>query len=150
MTRTRFLPIAVAVCVVAIDQLSKALIVSWLDLWESWPVLHGILNLTRVENPGVAFGLFGGNPIIWGTTTVIALIAMLGVMLARSSRSPLVLWGVGLVGGGALGNLVDRLRTGKVIDFMELRIWPVFNLADVAIVLGVGFLLWALLRPRSG
>ena len=147
--RSRFLPILVAICVLAIDQASKALVVSRLGLYESRPVFSGLLHLTRVENPGVAFGLFAGRPSVWGVAAVAALAVILWVALRRFSYSPPVLWGMGFTGGGALGNLIDRLRIGKVIDFVELPVWPVFNLADVAIVLGVGLFLWAGLRTEA-
>ncbi len=135
--------------VVALDQVSKALAMGALEPGRPVEIVDGVLRLLLTSNDGGAFGLFQG---FGGMITVLAAVVSVGIL-------GLLLWGppqprpltFGLIGivGGALGNLVDRFRHGAVIDFLELRwdhlSWPVFNLADTAIVIGTGLVLWALL-----
>lgn len=126
------------------DRLTKLAVRRALAVGESRPVIPGVLHLTHVQNPGAAFGLLPGQ------TTVLLLVAALTVaalaLALRAWREPLARAGSALVLGGAAGNLADRLRTGTVTDFIDLRVWPVFNLADVAIVAGTGLLALHLLR----
>ncbi|NPV71650.1 MAG: signal peptidase II [Firmicutes bacterium] len=105
---------------------------------QSIPVIPGVFHLTYVLNPGAAFGLFAQrtNYFIAVSVVVIALILLFGNRLARGNR--VLQAGFGLMLGGAVGNLVDRVVAGKVTDFMDFRIWPVFNVADASIVIGVG------------
>jgi signal peptidase II len=121
--------------VLALDQGTKALVRSGVDRGSEDPILPG-LELVHVKNEGVAFGIAAG-----GTTLVIALIsvALLGLVLyfARHVSKPLVWLPTGLLVGGAIGNILDRIRDGAVTDFLKLPAWPAFNLADVAIVAGV-------------
>jgi signal peptidase II len=124
-----------AAVVVAIDQATKALVVANLRLGESDPVLPGI-DLTYVRNSGVAFGaLAGGGAIVWALTGL-ALGGLLTYFAFRSERRWLWL-PVGAIAGGAIGNLVDRAREGAVIDFIDFVAWPAFNVADMAIVIGI-------------
>ena len=134
--------------VLAADQLTKVLLVSRLHPGDSRPLLTPILHLTYVQNTGAAFGLFKGQQAI-----VIAIsLAVIGWIIWEFRRpfahvAPAGWWGAGLVLGGAVGNLIDRLRLGYVIDFIDLRVWPVFNLGDSAITIGVALLILATLRP---
>jgi signal peptidase II len=133
-----------ALCVVALaaaaaDQLTKYLVVGTLELGDSVPVI-GPLSIHHVRNPGIAFGLFADATGIVIVLTSIA-IAALVVFFARSGRRhPLLPVAVGLVLGGSLSNLIDRLRLGHVTDFIDFDYWPAFNLADTFIVVGVGLL----------
>lgn len=132
-----------------LDRLTKRWIVSNFTLFESRPVLPGILSITYVENTGAAFSLFTQytSLLIIVSTLVIALVGW----LAWQSKSAKIRFALGLVLGGALGNLVDRALRGAVVDFIDLHIWPVFNVADIAIVCGVAILayLW-LIRGETG
>jgi signal peptidase II len=127
--------LALAGVVVALDQATKAAVASNIGRGNSVHVLPG-LELTNVRNSGVAFGLVGGaSPILIGLT-ILALIGVL-VYLAAGSTGPRVWVSGGLLLGGALANLADRVRIDSVIDWIDVPAWPTFNLADAAIVIGV-------------
>jgi len=130
----------VAAVAVAADQAVKALVLASLKTGESINVFYG-LDITLVRNDGVAFGaLGGGGPLI--LVLVLASVTLLLAYFARHARDRLLWLPVGAILGGAVGNLIDRMRIGKVIDFIDPIAWPAFNLADVFIVLGVaGFVL---------
>jgi signal peptidase II len=128
--------LAVAGVVVAADQASKAAIVSGLALGERVDLFAGF-DLERVTNSGVAFGLLSdaSDGLVLGITLT-ALAIVVGWFAADAARPRLWL-GVGLLVGGALGNLADRIREDAVTDFLDPPLWPAFNLADIAITLGV-------------
>jgi signal peptidase II len=132
------LTVALALLTVALDQLAKALIERSLVTGEQVDVL-GPLSLTLAHNDGVAFGLASGGGTALVALTVVALAFVL-VLFARDPTRPGMWLAVGLLAGGALGNLIDRVRTGAVTDYVDLLSWPPFNLADVAITLGVAAL----------
>ena len=135
--------LTVASLAFALDRLSKTWVAQTLELQESWPVLPGIFHLTYIRNPGAAFSLFTRHTSL---LTVISIVVVIGLLaLALRVRQPGVGLALGLVLGGAGGNLVDRIHSGSVVDFLDFRVWPVFNLADVAIVLGVSLLGYYLL-----
>lgn len=108
-----------------------------------------VLSLRVLHNTGVAFGLLAGlSPIV----AVILALTLLGVLFYnRSARqgAPVGHWGLGLMIGGALGNVVERLRFGYVLDYLDLHVWPVFNLADAAVVVGAGLLVVAFSRSAN-
>ena len=106
------------------------------------------IDLTNVRNSGVAFGLFGGGGRPGRDRLTVAAIALLFVYFAVHATAPGLWLVVGLVVGGALGNLADRVRIGAAIDFIDPPLWPAFNLADVAIVAGVAWLALMLLTPE--
>lgn len=145
----------VVLLILVADQLSKRWVVSHVRLGESWnplPLLQPLVSLTYVTNTGVAFGLFPA----WGDLFVgVAILAVAGI-LAYYLRLFLGLWVVelslGLVVAGAIGNLLDRLTYGHVVDFVDFKVWPVFNVADSAIVIGMAILVCYLWRhqDRSG
>ena len=117
------------------DQVAKALIEANLVPGEQVDVL-GPLQLTLAHNRGVAFGLASGGGLLLVALTVAAL-AVVGVLFARDPARRGMWVAIGLLAGGALGNLVDRVRAGEVTDYIDLLSWPPFNLADVAVTLGV-------------
>jgi signal peptidase II len=117
------------------DQVAKALIEANLVPGEQVDVL-GTLQLTLAHNRGVAFGLASGGGLLLVALTVAALVVV-GVLFARDPARPGMWVAIGLLAGGALGNLVDRVRVGEVTDYIDLLSWPPFNLADVAVTLGV-------------
>lgn len=135
--------------VILLDQVTKALALTFLVPGESQPIFPNIFHLTLVENQGIAFGLFqGSDRILFILITVsIAVLIWIGF---RSNRARLrTQAALGLILGGAVGNWVDRIRAGAVIDFLDFRIWPVFNVADMAITVGVGLFLLDLLRKQK-
>jgi signal peptidase II len=127
--------------IVALDQLTKALVRSGVALGDENGVFPGI-QIVHVRNKGVAFGALSGRPIVM----IVVLVALAGLVVwfALHSRRAHVWIPTGLLLGGALGNIIDRLRDGAVTDFIKLPLWPAFNLADMSIVLGVLALLWVL------
>jgi len=131
--------VAVVGLTVAADQVTKAIAVASLERGEEVNVFLG-LDMTYVRNEGVAFGaLSGGGPLL--VTAIAVALAGLVVFFVLNSKEPFLWLPVGLIIGGALGNLADRAREGAVVDFIDPIAWPAFNLADAAIVIGVlGFL----------
>ena len=129
--------------ILAVDQLTKALVRGAFRLGEEDPVFPGV-ELVRVHNRGVAFGAFSGQSAVM--IIVLAALAGLVIWFALHSRKPYVWIPTGMLLGGALGNIVDRLRDGYVTDFIKIPLWPAFNVADVSIVFGVLVLLWVLER----
>jgi signal peptidase II len=132
--------LAVAGTVVLVDQITKALIVAHRMLGERESVFIGI-DLNYVRNSGVAFGAFaGGRALVW-VLTGLALAGLLVYFTLRADRAWLWL-PVGAIAGGALGNLADRARDGSVVDFIDPIAWPAFNIADIAIVVGILGFVW--------
>jgi signal peptidase II len=130
----------VAGLVVMLDQITKAAIVANRMLGESESIFIGI-DLNYVRNSGVAFGAFAeGGALVWVLTTL-ALVGLVTYFAWRADRRWLWL-PVGAIAGGALGNLADRARDGAVVDFIDPVAWPAFNIADIAIVVGILGFAW--------
>lgn len=129
-----------------VDQSSKALIKYFLAEGESVPVIPHVFHLTYIRNPGAAFGLFAYQTTFFIVASIIVLVLVLVALKHIPENRWLFRLSLGLLLGGNGGNLLDRLRTGLVVDFLDLRVWPVFNLADCAIVLGAFLLVWELWR----
>ncbi|MDD4721201.1 MAG: signal peptidase II [Acidaminococcaceae bacterium] len=130
--------------VVLIDQLTKYLIVSTMTEGMSIPIIDQVFHLTLVLNPGAAFGMLEHNREFF---IVMAIVVLLAVVFMRKKimEEPFTIQlGIALFAGGALGNLIDRIQTGLVVDFFDFRIWPVFNMADIAICVGVGVMIWSI------
>ena len=152
----RRLELAVVAGVAVLDQITKLLVVMEMDLYQSIPIVPGLLNLTHIRNSGVAFGLlnsseFAFKPVVMA---VVALGALVGVGLYATQLPLGHKWaraGLALILGGAAGNLVDRARQGYVVDFVDAywrgRHFWAFNVADAAITVGVSILILDLLRP---
>lgn len=141
---------AVAGAAIVADQVTKRIVAGTLDLGDTQHVV-GPLDLHHVQNTGIAFGLFpGATSLVIALTTIV--IAWLLIVFARAgARHPVMPVGLGLVVGGSVSNLADRVRLGRVTDFLDVGWWPAFNLADTFIVVGVGLLVGAALiadRPR--
>lgn len=126
---------ALCLLVIALDQGAKAVIEARLVVGQHVHVL-GPLDLTLSHNSGVAFGLASGGGVALVALTLVALV-FVGVLFARNPGRPWMWVAVGLLAGGAFGNLIDRVRADAVTDFVDVLSWPPFNLADVAITLGV-------------
>jgi signal peptidase II len=134
---------ALCIAVLVLDQAAKAIVEHNLVPGQQVDVT-GPAGLTLSHNQGVAFGLASGSaaPLV---IFALAALVVVGVLLARNPGKPLIWAAAGLVAGGALGNLIDRLRAGAVTDFVEIGSWPPFNLADVAITCGVALFAWIFL-----
>jgi signal peptidase II len=139
-----------------LDQGSKWLVAGSLRLGEVRSIIPGIFSLTHLRNRGAAFGLFAdsGSPAVRAALIAFS-VAALGLVLYllwRGVSARATGWGLGLILGGALGNLVDRLRSGSVVDFLDFHLggyhWPAFNLADSAVVVGALLLMIEVLRPH--
>lgn len=138
------LPLAVVI----LDQFSKYIVVENMALGESIPIIEEVFHLTYILNPGAAFGMFAHNRLFFIAIAVI----VIGIIIWTRREILASPWevkaGCGLFLGGAIGNLIDRARQGLVIDFFDFRIWPVFNIADIAICIGVGLIIWNLLKTE--
>jgi len=139
----------IAVLILVADQISKYLVMAHLELGESWapvPALERWFIFRYATNTGVAFGLFPNK----GYLFMVIAMAVVVIIVLYYRHLPRGQWliriSLGLQLGGALGNLLDRVRLGRVTDFIDFRIWPVFNVADMAIVAGVSILAFSLLR----
>lgn len=137
----------VCALVVAADQAAKAAVEAHLVPGQYEDVL-GPLELTLSHNRGVAFGLAGGAGVGLVFVTAVAL-AVIGYLFARKPQRPGMWLAVGLVAGGAIGNLADRIRHDAVTDFIAVGSWPPFNLADVSITVGVLLLVYLYLRDAE-
>ena len=136
----------VALLVIIFDQLTKYNVVSNFYLGESVPVIENVFHWTYILNPGAAFGMFEGSRWFF---VVIAIGVLVGIWYMKDEINEggwMMQYGAALFGGGAIGNLIDRARSGLVIDFFDFRIWPVFNVADIAICVGVAMILWKVLQ----
>lgn len=138
------------IVLVLLDQLTKLAVVRHIQPGESLPLLGNVVYLTLVRNPGAAFGLLGyATPFLIIITLL--LVGLVWVYRHSITAQPGGLkFGLTLAVGGAVGNLIDRARLGYVIDFVDVGIWPVFNLADMGIVAGVMLLFWFILRTGRG
>ena len=139
----------VAALTLAADQVTKYLIVSNLELYESWapiPALARWFDIHYVTNTGSAFGLFQSGGMVLIVISIVVSLVIVFYYGHLPDGGWLIRLSLGLQLGGALGNLIDRLRLGHVIDFINFNIWPVFNLADTSIVCGVLLLAFLLLR----
>lgn len=133
--------VVIAVCVILLDQLSKFAVQELMVLHESIPVIPGLMNITYILNKGAAFGILE-NQRWFFLVIAIVLVALFLFFGRRLPKHPQIQLGVGLLLGGAVGNGWDRFAQGAVTDFVDFHIWPVFNVADMGIVVGVGLLLW--------
>jgi signal peptidase II len=139
---------AVTAVVIALDQATKAIVRSSVAPGDKDAVLPGV-EIVHVQNEGVAFNQLGGGGTIVAIVVGVALVALLAYF-ATHLHKPLVWLPTGMLLGGALGNIIDRIREGAVTDFVKLPAWPAFNLADTSITFGVLVLLYVIERPRDG
>jgi signal peptidase II len=140
--------LGLALAVFLLDQGTKALVEGSTRPGESITVIPGFLSITHIRNDGGAFGILGGSPLVLLIGSVVAVMIVLWMLLTgRPSR--LTTLGGGLILGGAAGNLLDRLSTGEVTDFVHFSLWYVFNAADAAITVGVATLLLAAFYPAG-
>jgi len=146
---------AIAGIVLVLDQLTKQLVMAHIPRHGTVPVVPGFFDLINVRNPGAAFGFLAGVQSAWRTAFFLAVSTAALVVIAvlvRKSADRLSIVAFSLIGGGAVGNLVDRVRFGEVVDFIDWYYrtwhWPAFNIADSAITVGVGLLAIEMLFPH--
>ena len=123
--------------VILLDQISKAFALRYLSTSPSIPVIENIFHLTFVRNTGIAFGLLQNNEFILTVSIFVCVVLLLLISLRLRNAKSGYQWAYGLVMGGALSNFIDRLRLGYVLDFLDFQIWPVFNIADSCITVGM-------------
>ncbi len=135
--------------IIVLDQLSKYAIKILLRPYESIEVVKGIFNITYVQNTGAAFSILKGKTHFFTITTLLVIIAIIYAIIKLPAKKREIRILLALVLGGAVGNLIDRLRYGYVVDFLDFRIWPVFNVADMAIVISVLILAYFMIFDKS-
>lgn len=140
----------IVLSILSLDQLSKFLSTKYLLLHQSIPIIKGVFHLTLIHNRGAAFGMLKDQVYLFILTAVICVV-LIPLYLNRQRLKSLSLYNIslGFILAGALGNLIDRLFFGYVIDFLDFRIWPVFNVADSAITIGAILLGWSILVKRD-
>lgn len=147
----------IAGLVVVLDQVSKSIIVNRLSLYSSVPVIPGLFNLTYIQNPGGAFGFLAQQSsilrsIIFLTGSLLAIGLVFYLYKNTPKTAPLLATGISLILGGAVGNLIDRARFGKVVDFLDFYLddlhWPAFNIADSAVSVGIVIFLFHILFKK--
>jgi signal peptidase II len=126
-----------SVFVLAADMISKYLIQKFMDPYESIPILKNIFHLTYVQNTGGAFSILEGHTSLLVFVSSMVILAMIYILIKNPIRERAFGIVMAMILGGAVGNLADRLRYGYVVDFLDFRIWPVFNIADCFVVIGV-------------
>lgn len=151
--------LGIIIVVLGIDQLTKIAVVSSFSLYEKIVVIPGYFNLTYVTNRGAAFSMLAEIDSPWRhyffiTVSCLALVLLTVLWLRVRLKSPAQGWGLALIAGGAVGNLIDRVRLGAVIDFIDIHWhghhWPAFNIADSAICIGVGvFMILSLMEKEN-
>lgn len=137
-----------AVLVLVLDQITKGIIRGTLEPRERIDVFPGF-QISRVANEGIAFGLFPGRQAIVAVLTVVALCAIAVALAGLVARNATVAAGAGLLVGGSLGNLIDRMALGSVVDFIDFTRWPAFNVADIGITLGAFLIVVGLLQDAE-
>ena len=156
----RLLYLGLGLLIVILDQITKSIVAARIPLHTTIPIINGFFDLTYVRNAGAAFGIFGGMDVSWrGAFLTLVAVAVFCGVLVYALRTPPELTSLqvalSLILGGAIGNLIDRLRFQSVTDFLRFYIgaheWPSFNVADSAITVGVILLAWDIWRrPNEG
>ena len=146
------------IAIIVLDQITKAVIREKLFMYGSYKVIDGFFSLVYVMNPGAAFGFLAGAPEIFRylffiSVTVLAILLIIYYILKSKSQDMLIAISLTLIFGGAVGNLIDRIRFGAVVDFLDLYIgawhWPAFNVADSAISIGAVLMIWEMIVSRK-
>lgn len=145
--------------ILIIDQFTKAVVATNMDIGGSITVITGFFNLSYIRNPGAAFGfLSSASPVFRYTfflvVTIIAVLLILYYIKSTDMKDRIVAISLSLILAGAIGNLIDRVRFGEVVDFLDFYVeshhWPAFNIADSAISIGAVILIWQMIAKRQG
>jgi len=153
-----FLFIAISIIVIALDFYTKYLVMAKMYLGESIPILSNYLNLTYVRNSGAAFGFLAQTqspwkPVFFWSVSVFAIVFLIYYYLSTPKAAIKTRCALSLLFGGALGNIIDRMRWGEVIDFIDVYWgkyhWPAFNIADSCICVGMGLLVYCMIRDEA-
>ena len=141
MNKKNIIIFSIAFSILFLDQLTKFLIKQKLQLSQSIPIIKNILHFTYITNTGSAFGLFKGFNLFFILFSIIVILAIFYFLKKIKNDELMLQFSIGLLLGGTAGNLIDRIAYGAVIDFIDFRIWPVFNIADSAVTISVIFLI---------
>lgn len=141
----------VALLIIAIDQLSKWAIVKYMELYESIPLIEGWFHITSSRNRGAAFGILQDQRTFFIVLTVSVSLFLIYYIYKIHKEQKLFSFALSLILGGAIGNLIDRVFRGEVVDFIDVRIinFAIFNIADSAIVIGVGLMIWEMFFAKD-
>jgi len=144
--------IGIALLVIVLDQVSKHYVELNLHIGVPWNPIESLsryVSFTYITNKGAAFGMFPTLSTFFTVIPIVVVIVILIYYRRLSNRQWMMNIGLGLQLGGALGNLIDRIRVGYVVDFIDFKVWPVFNIADSSIVVGVAILALSILRDEE-
>lgn len=139
----------IALIIIVIDQWIKVTINNNFFIGESIPIVQGLFHLTFVKNTGAGFGIMAGYRNLFIYITIIIILGLI-IFRKKAQKNTLLDLATGLIIGGGCGNLIDRIWMGYVIDYLDFRIWPVFNLADSMVVIGSGILLIYIWKYEDG
>ncbi|GAA0371836.1 signal peptidase II [Bacillus horti] len=139
----------IAAVIVVVDQISKWMIVQLMELRDSIPIIEGIFHITSHRNVGAAFGILENQRLFFIAVTSIVAIGIIYYLYKQRHSKALLVWALAIMLGGVIGNFIDRLLTGQVVDFFDVNIvlgsffynFPIFNIADIAICVGVGLII---------
>ncbi len=139
------LAIITGLAVIAVDQYTKTLVATTLELGKTTGFINGILDFTYIHNTGGAWGMLSGYTWLLLSVTIIIMLVCIALLMKYGLKNKLMFWAIILVLSGGLGNMIDRIfKGGEVTDFLHFSFWksfPVFNIADIAIVIGAGLLI---------
>lgn len=143
----------IAAVVLVIDQLSKIAVVSGMEVSQSIPVIQNVLHMTYVQNRGMAFGLFSDNRMLFMIPTVVLIAAVVFAIVKLGKKNKVLDVSLGLILGGGIGNMIDRVARGFVVDFVDFcafDFWQwVFNVADSAVVVGAFLFMFAMITDKN-
>ena len=145
----QFQVVGLALAVFILDRVTKGLVAERMAIGQSIILIPRVLDLTYILNNGAAFGVLAHRAMLFIIVAVILLLGVLWVTFNRASMDRRMIWGLGLLAGGAVGNLWDRMVAGQVIDFIHFRYGPVVNFADASILIGMGLVLMDFWRRES-
>lgn len=143
--------IAITLIGVLLDQLTKLLVSGNMELYESIPVWEGVFHFTYIRNDGAAWGIFADQRWVFLITSSVTIIAMIAFLLLTKSRNPMIISAVAMILSGGIGNMIDRLAFGSVVDMIHVALinFPVFNVADCFVCVGAALLFLAVLLEKE-
>ncbi len=139
----------VAIVVIILDQIVKYMVKTSMALQQSIPVIEDVFHITYIHNQGAAFGMLSDKTSLLALMTLIVVGVLIWYAMRMKSTSKVLRLSLALILGGSVGNLIDRVRFGYVVDYLDFRVWPVFNLADSALVVGAFILGYLVLTDET-